>query len=103
MKKWIYLAAIIIIVLVGIFLGIKFAGVGGGILALLFGNEIKKRKEKIEKAQEEAEQAEQSYEKAKEENDKKIAEAGEDVNAKEYDDADSARDGINDFLDSDSE
>jgi flagellar biosynthesis component FlhA len=100
MKKiyfWLLIAVILIVV--GMIFGAKFAG----LLALIFGgNEIWKNKKEIEKAKKEAEQAEQNYEDTKKQNDKEIAEAGEDIEAENYNNADDARDGINDLLDSDS-
>lgn len=84
--------------------GVKLAGVGGGILALLFGSNKQSRKKEKEKqkAKKEADQAEQDWKKTKKENDEKISEAGEDIESENYNNADDARSGINDFLNGDS-
>lgn len=100
MVKRIYLYLIIaaIILIVGIFLGAKVAG---GVALLGIGNEIRRRKKETGKAKDEAGQAEQDYEDTKNENDEKIQEAGEDIEAEEFNNADDAQSGINDMLDGD--
>lgn len=99
LKTWqIVLLIVIIAVILGLIFGFRLAA-AGGLGALLFGfgtnPDIKKREKEIE-------QAEKERDKMREEHDKEIAEAGEDIEAKEYTNADDARDGINDFFNGDS-
>ena len=97
MKKQIYfyLLIVVVLIIIGMIFGARLAGLIGAITG---GIALKNQKDRAKK---EAEQAEQNYEDIKKENDKEIAEAGEDINAKEYNNADDARDGINDFIDGD--
>ncbi|MFP4018502.1 MAG: hypothetical protein ACLFUH_04575 [Bacteroidales bacterium] len=75
----------------------------GGILAGVFGIGLAgKSKRETNEAKKQAEKETEKYKKTKSENDKKIAEAGDDIEPETYDNADDARNGINDFLDDDS-
>lgn len=95
MKKWIYLALIVGLILVSVFLGARFAGIGGiGILTWFLGKKLKNRESEIEESK-------QDYGEMQDKHDKEIREAGEDIEPKEYNNADDARDAINDFLDDD--
>lgn len=84
------------IVVVGFWLGWEAAG---GLTALLGGGAaINKAKEKTKEKKKEADMAEQDYNDLKKENDKKIQEAGEDIEKEDINNHSDAADYIDDTL-----
>ena len=77
MKKWFALLGVILIIIIGVFIGVKLAGVLGGRALLFGGNKYREKK--------------------KEEAFENIHEAGEDIEATEHD-SDSALDMYDNFF-----
>jgi len=98
-KIYLYIIGIVALIAVGIYFGWEFAGLlgAGGAFA-----EFERNKKKTKDAKKKAEKDEQSYNDLKKDNDQKIKEAGDDIEADNFNDPDNAADYIDDVLDDNS-
>jgi len=96
MKKiyW-YIIGIGALIVIGIYFGWEIAGVIGGAGAL---GEYKRNKSKVKDKKKQTEKEVENYDDLKEQNDKKINEAGEDIEKDTFNNSDDAADYVDDAL-----